>query len=105
MIALCDFLKLDGDSEGGLTPEAAFGFYWVSVLTRDTLAYVSDRLLELHRQQREKQQGRAACLSALFMSLPSLGGVNRDRFLNSAAARMDISRSELDRFIRKTIKK
>ena len=30
MIELCDFLKLDGDSEGGLTPKAAFGYYWVS---------------------------------------------------------------------------
>ena len=56
MIELCDFLKLDSDSEGGLTPKAAFGYYWVSVLTRGTLSYVSDRLLELNRQQREKHQ-------------------------------------------------
>ena len=102
MIELCDFLKLD--SEGGLTPKATLGYYWLSVLTRGTLSYVSDRLLALHRHQQEKYQGMAAYLSALLMSLPSLGGVNRDRFLNSAAAQMDISRSELDQFVRKTTK-
>ena len=38
MIELCDFLKLDSESEGGLTPKAAFGYYWVSVLTQGTLS-------------------------------------------------------------------
>lgn len=105
MIELCNFLNLDGDSEGGLTPRAASGYYWLSVLTRETLSYVSDRLMALNKQQREKHQGKAACLSALLMSLPSLGGVNRDRFLNSAAAQMNISRSELDQFVCKTMKR
>jgi hypothetical protein len=105
MIELCNFLNLDGDSEGGLTPKAASGYYWLSVLTRETLSYVGDRLVELNRQQREKHQGKAAYLSALLRSLPSLGGVNRDRFLNNAAAQMNITRSELDQFVRKTTEK
>jgi len=101
MIELCDFLKLDGDSEGGLTLKAAFGYYWVSVLTRGTLCYVSDRLRVLDRQQQEKHQSKAAYLSALLKALPTLGGINYDRFLNSTAAQMDITRSDLDQFIRK----
>jgi len=105
MIELGNFLNLDCDSEGGLTPKAASGYYWLSVLTRETLSYVSDRLLELNKQQQEKHQGKAAYLSALLMSLPSLGGVNRDRFLNNAAAQMNISRSELDQFVGKATKR
>ena len=105
VIELCDFLKLDSDSEGGLTPKAAFGYYWLSVLTRGTLSYVSDRLMVLNRQQREKHQGKDTYLSALLRALPALDSVNRDRFLNSAAAQMIISRTELDQFIRKTTKK
>jgi hypothetical protein len=105
VIELCDFLKLDGDSEGGLTPKAAFGYYWVSVLTRGTLSYVSDRLMVLNRQQREKHQGKASYLSALLRALPALDSVNRDRFLNSAAAQMSITRSDLDQIIRKTTEK
>ncbi len=101
VIELCDFLKLDGDSEGGLTPDAAFGYYWISVLMRGTLSYVSDRLRVLDRQQQENHQSKATCLSALLKALPTLGGINHDRFLNNTAAQMDISRSELDQFIHK----
>ena len=45
-----------GDIEGGLTPKAAYGFYWISVLTRGALSYVSDRLIALNRQQKEQHQ-------------------------------------------------
>lgn len=102
MIALCDALKLDTDN--GLTPSAAFGYYWVSVMTRETVSYVSDRLVTLKNQQQEKYQQKAAFLSALLTSLPTLGRDNRDRFLNNAAARMNLTRSELDKVIRKETK-
>ena len=101
---LCNFLKLDSDSEGGLTPKAAFGYYWISVLTRGTLSYVSGRLMDLNREQQEKHQRKAAHLSALLTSLPTLGSVNRDRFLNNAAAQMDITRSDLDQLVKDAIR-
>lgn len=56
MIELNDYLKLDSDSEGGLTPKAAYGYYLLSGLVRETLSYVSDRLLQLNRQQGEKHE-------------------------------------------------
>ena len=46
MIALCDAWRLD-EEEGSLLPDAAFGFYWVRVFTRNALAYTSTRLVEL----------------------------------------------------------
>ncbi len=98
MIALCDALKLDTDN--GLTPKAAFGYYWVSVMTRETLSYVSDRMMVLDRQHKEKHQQQSEFLSALLTSLSTLGRDNRDRFLNSAAARMNLARSDLDKVIR-----
>ena len=104
MVELCDFLNMESDTEAGLSPKAAFGYFWVLVMMRETISYVSDRLMALNRQQREKHQRKAAYLSALLMSLPTLGGVNRDRFLNSVAVNMNISRTELDQFIRKTMK-
>ena len=99
VIELCNFLKLDSDIEGGLTPKAAYGFYWISVLTRGTLSYVSDRLIALNKQQKEQHQAKAECLSALLAALPGLDEVNSECFLGSAAAQMGIGRDGLDRFI------
>ena len=103
VIALCDFLKLD-DDHGGLSSDAAFGYYWITVLTRGTLSYVSDRLMILDRQKREKHKQESAYLSALVKSLHSLGRENRERFLNNAAGQMNIKRSALDKFVRKRAK-
>lgn len=103
MIELCDFLELD-DNRGGLSPRAAFGYYWITVLTRSTLSYVSDRLMVLDKQKTEKHKQESAYLSALVKSLHSLGRENRERFLNNASAQMNIKRSALDRFVRKKSK-
>ncbi len=99
VIELCHCLKLDSDTEGGLTPMATYGYHWVTVLMRGALSYVSDRLILLNRQQLEEHQTKSAYLSALLTSLPTLDEVHSERFLNSTASHMGITRSDLDRFI------
>jgi hypothetical protein len=101
VIELCNCLKLDGDIEGGLTPKAAYGYYWVTLLMRGALSYVSDRLIVLKRQQQETDRTKSACLSALLTALPALDEANSERFLDSAALQMGMTRSSLDQFIHK----
>lgn len=98
MIALCDALKLD-EEEGGLTPDAAFGFYWVTVLTRSALAYVSARLVALDRENEEGDKQTSAYLSALSRSLSTIGPEHREHLLNHTAARLNLTRPEVDQFI------
>ena len=98
MIALCDALKLD-DDEGGLSPDAAFGFYWVTVLTRSALTYVSTRLVILGRENEGQFKQTSAYLSALSRSLPSIGPEHREHLLNHMAALLNVTRPEVDQFI------
>jgi hypothetical protein len=99
VIELCHCLKLDSDTEGGLTPMAAYGYHWVTILMQEALAYVSDRLIMLNKQQLEEYQTKSAYLSALLTALPALDDVNCERFLDSAASQMSIARIDLDQFI------
>lgn len=103
IIALYDFLEL-GEDRGGLSSDAAFGCYWINVMNRGTLSYVSDRLMDLDRQNRERRKHESGYLSALFGSLHTLGRDNRERFLNNTAAQMNITRSAVDQFVRKKTK-
>jgi len=98
VIELCDFLKLD-DNHGGLSSDAAFGYYWITVLMRGTLSYVSDRLATLDRQKYEDHKRDSAYLSALSNSLHTLGHDNREHFLNNTATQMNLTRLDLDKFI------
>ena len=98
VMALCDALKLD-EEEGGLPPDAALGFYWLTVLARNALAYVSTRLVELEHEHQATHQQSSACLTALLESLQTLGGEHRERLLNQAAKQMKLTRREIDRLI------
>ncbi|MES9863276.1 MAG: hypothetical protein ABW157_22170 [Candidatus Thiodiazotropha sp. LLP2] len=98
VISLSDALTLD-EEQGGLSPDAAFSFYWVTVLTRSALSYVSDRLLALSREDEERQEQESAYPSALFNSLPALSDECRERLLHNMAAQMDITRSDIEQFI------
>ena len=98
VISLSDALTLD-EEQGGLSPDAAFGFYWVTVLTRSALSYVSDRLVALNRENEEKHEQESAYLSALFRSLPALDGEWRERLLHLIAVQMGITRSDIEQFI------
>ncbi len=98
IIALYDFLEL-GDDCGGLSSDAAFGCYWINVMNRGALSYVSDRLMDLDKQNGQRLKLKSAYLSALAASLPALGRKNRDRLLNNIAAKMDITRATVDQYI------
>ena len=98
VIALCDALKLD-EEEGGLSPDAAFGFYWVTVLTRSALSYVSTRLVALDHENKERDKQTSVYLSALSHSLPTIGSEHRERVLNHTATQLNVTRSEVDQFI------
>lgn len=103
VIELCDFLGLD-DNHGGLSPRAAFGYYWINVLMQSTLAYVSSRLMVLNKQKTYELEQESAYLSALVKSIDCLGRENREHFLSNAAAQMNVKRSTLDKFVRKRTK-
>ena len=98
VISLSDALTLD-EEQGGLSPDAAFGFYWVTELTRSALTYVNERLVALNRENEEKQEQESAYLSALFRSLPDLGDECRERLLHLMAVQMGITRSDIEQFI------
>jgi hypothetical protein len=100
VIELSNYLKLD-EEEGGLPQKAAFGYYWVTEMTRSALAYTGQRLIELNRQQGEAGQKASSCLSSLCHAMPVLSRENRERFLNHAALNMDLPRREIDRYIDK----
>ena len=98
VMALCDALQLDEEA-GGLSPDAAFGFYWLTVLARNALAYVGSRLIEWDRENQTKHQQASALLSALLDALPAHGDEHRECVLNQAAAQMMLTRPEIDRMI------
>lgn len=98
MIALCDALKLE-EEEGGLTPDAAFGFYWVTVLVRSALSYVSTRLVALDHENKERDHQTSLYLSALCRSLPTIGSDHYEHLLDHTAAHLSLARSEVDQFI------
>ena len=98
VIALCDVLKLE-EEEGGLSPEAAFGFYWMTVLSRSALSYVSRRLVTLNQENEEQLRQASVYLSALLHSLPTLDGESLERLLDQTAVQLDLARPEVDRFI------
>jgi hypothetical protein len=68
---------------------------------RGALSYVNNRLIALNRQQQETDRTKSACLSALLTALPALDEANSERFLDSAALQMGMTRSSLDQFIHK----
>jgi hypothetical protein len=98
IIALCDALKLD-EKEGGLSPDATFGFYWVTVLVRSALSFVSARLVALDHESKERDNQTSLYLSALCRSLPSIGSDHYEQLLDHTAARLSLARSEVDQFI------
>jgi hypothetical protein len=53
MIELCSCLKLE-EEHAGLSSDAAFGFYWITVLMQSALSYASNRLVVLNMEKGEK---------------------------------------------------
>ena len=97
LVELCDYLELD-ESRGGLSSNAAFGYYWITVLNRETLTYVSKRLRELDKGRKAKHRQDSTYMSALLKSLHTLGSENRERLLNNTAAQLNLTRPVLDQY-------
>ncbi len=97
LVELCDYLELD-ESRGGLSSSAAFGYYWITVLNRETLNYVSKRLRELDKNRKAKHRQDSTYMSALLKSLHTLGSENRERLLNNTAAQLNLTRPVLDQY-------
>ncbi len=100
VIELSRYLKLD-EEEGGLSPTAAFGYYWLTEMARSALAYASRRLVQLDRRQEVADQQASACLASLCHSLPVLSRDSRECYLDQTAARMALSRRAVERYIEK----
>jgi hypothetical protein len=98
IIELFDFLELH-DNRGGLSTNALHGFYWINVMTRSALSYASERLTVLNKQVAEDHWQESVCLSALATSLQMLDRDSSERLLDSAAARMKITRPALDNIV------
>ena len=99
VIDLCASLKLE-EEHTGLSPDAAYGFYWVTILMESALTYTSRRLVELNSEMEGRLKQESAFISALLNSLPTLDHVNRERLLNHTASLMDNSRSDIEQFIK-----
>ena len=98
VIELCNALKLE-EEHAGLPPDAAYGFYWITVMNRSALAYISNRLLALDREDKTRHQEACAHLSALYHALQTLDSENRERLLNQTATQMNATRPDIDQFM------
>ena len=100
VIELSHHLDLD-EEEGGLSPNAAHGYYWLTEMARSALAYASRRLVQLQRQQQDADRQASACLASLCRSLPVLSRDNRECYLDQTAAHIGLTRRAVDRYIEK----
>ncbi len=100
VIELYNFLGQGADSGQELSPRAESAYWKLLRMLCESLGYISDRLMVLHREQGHTKRRDAEYLQALLSALPTLGTVNRDRYLNRVAAQLDISRSVVDQYIR-----
>ena len=98
VVELFNHLKLGGDVDG-LSPKAASGYIWLSETLRETLSYASHRLSSLSQERAKTDGERARYLSALLKSLTVLNTPDRDCVLNDMAARLQITRGDVDAFI------
>jgi hypothetical protein len=60
-------------------------------------------LVVLNRESEEKHVRESAYITALLNSLPTLSQACRERLLNHTAYQMDVSRPDVDQFIKDQI--
>lgn len=98
VVELFNHLKLDSDVDG-LSPKAASGYAWLSETLQETLSYTSHRLSLLGQKQAKTDRKKTRYLSALLKSLSVLDSTDRDCVLNDMAARLQITRGDVNAFI------
>jgi len=55
MLIVCDYLQAGMSAEEGISPNVVAGHYWLPSSMQDTLRYISQRLLVLHRRESDKR--------------------------------------------------
>ena len=92
VVALSDYLEID---DKGLSDQAAFGYYMITMLNKGALSYVSKRLAALDTQNEDSRQQGTRHLSTMAKSLSLLGRDDREKLLDNIAEHFGITRWEL----------
>lgn len=98
VVELFCHLKLDSE-EGGLSPAAVSGYLWLSETLKETLLYTSRRLSRIAQRRGEDDREKAMYETALLESLSELDDADRGYVLNAMAARLGITRPEVDAYV------
>ena len=99
LVDLIGFINIDSDSErGGLSAEAAAGFYWLTHMLKYTLRYISSALNDL--QASEDQQYKQLKQSAFIRALQTPDRISKEELYSSLEACLGISRNDINNFIR-----
>ncbi|WP_101759911.1 hypothetical protein [Oceanicoccus sp. KOV_DT_Chl] len=87
----------DDSNSGGLSAEAAAGFYWLIHMLKHTLRYVSLTLSDLRASQKQHQEQLKQ--SILFRALQSPDKTSQDQLDKALEACLGISRTDINAFI------
>ena len=99
LVDLMGFINIDSDNErGGLSAEAAAGFYWLTHMLKYTLRYISSALNDL--QANQDQHHEQLKQSAFAHALQAPDGASKAQLGNALKACLGISYSDIDTFIR-----
>ena len=104
VVELFGYLDLGRDHNGGLSPEAQNGYFWLLAMVQNTLLYASSRLSALHREQLGNERQETRYLAVLLRSLSVLNDDDYESLLNTVATEIQLDRDEVDQFIRRAIK-
>ena len=99
LVDLFGHITVDADSKsGGLSAEAAAGFYWLIHMLKHTLRYISLTLNDLRAIQRQRREQLKH--SVFIRALQASDEASQDRLDRALEACLSVSRSDIDAFIR-----
>ena len=99
LVDLMGFINIDSDNErGGLSAEAAAGFYWLTHMLKYTLRYISSALNDLQASQ--DQHHEQLKQSDFVRALKAPDSTNKEQFDSALKACLGISYNDVDTFIR-----
>jgi len=99
LVDLIGFINIDSDNErGGLSAEAAAGFYWLTHMLKYTLRYISSALNDLQANQDQHQEQLKQ--SVFIRALQAPDDTSKAQFDSALKACLGISYNDVDAFIR-----
>ena len=99
LVDLIGFINIDSDNErGGLSAEAAAGFYWLTHMLKYTLRYISSALNDL--QTNQDQHYEQLKQSAFIRALQAPDETSKEQFDRTLKSCLGISYNDVDAFIR-----